>query len=122
MITSGKAFDFAMKLIHILDYKTHPVNIKHVMRILENNEMNIVDYLENDYGNIVEFGLFDKNVRREITEFCQDRVMSVAIECKWGVKKDGISLLLACAIDLLWHVGNRDFRIAQQTTKFVKTD
>ena len=113
MITSGKAFDFAMKLNHILDYKTHHVDIDKIKKILENEEIDIVNYLDNDYGNIVDFSLFDRVSRKEITQFCQDRVLAVDIERKWGVKNDGIGLLLACAIDLMWYVGDRDLNVVK---------
>ena len=106
MIRSGHAYDFAMKLNHIMDYKTHSVDIDEIKSILQNGEMDIIDYLENDYGHFVDFSLFDKETRKEITEFCYGCVISIDIERKWGVKKDGIGLLLACAIYLLWYVMN----------------
>lgn len=100
MITSGKVFDLGMNLARIADHKNHTVDINQIKYILANGTINIIDYLEHDYGHLVNFEFFDKKSRDEISKIFQDRVLSIDFEYKWGIQKDGIVLLLALTLEL----------------------
>jgi hypothetical protein len=101
----GHAFDLAMKLNKILDCKPCRIKTSVIRRILINGEVNIVDYLENNYGNIMNLSSFDRNTRSEITTVFRDRMLTINYERKWGIKNDGIGVLLAFAIELLSNTG-----------------
>src|SRR3989337_1472183 len=108
MISSAQIFDLGIKLTRILDHKCHQVDIFRIKYMLENETMDIIDYLEHDYGHIVSFDFFNKQTRHEITKIFQDRVLSIDFERKWGIQNDGIALLLAFTIELASFVMERD--------------
>ena len=111
MISSAHVFDLGIKLARIIDNKNHRVDLYKIKQILEDERINIIDYLENDYGHIVQFDLFYKDVREEFSKLFRDRIL-VDVDFKWGIHKDGIVLLLAIVVEFAIQMATRDNDIA----------